>query len=58
MILGDHAPALGANFEGFRAGGRLAERDPAPLARAEMYEVPLLLLDRGELLSPGRLPIY
>ncbi len=58
VILGDHAPALGANFEGFRAGGRLAADDPAPLDHPDMYEVPLLLLDRGELLSPGRLPIY
>lgn len=58
VVVGDHAPALGANFAGHRAGGRIAPDEPDPLARATMYEVPLIMLDRGRLLSPGRLPIY
>ena len=28
------------------------------MAHAEMYEVPLILLDRGELVPLGRLPTY
>jgi hypothetical protein len=58
VILGDHEPALGPNFEGQRAGGRVAVDDPDPLGRAEMYEVPLILLDRGEMVPLGRLPTY
>jgi hypothetical protein len=58
VVLGDHAPTLGPNFEGFRRGGRIAPDDPWPLARAALYEVPLLILDRGELLPVGRLPTY
>lgn len=58
VIVGDHAPALGPNFQGQRDGGRIAVDDADPLGRAAMYEVPLILLDRGELVPLGRLPTY
>jgi phosphoglycerol transferase MdoB-like AlkP superfamily enzyme len=58
VIVGDHAPALGPNFEGQREGGRIALDEPNPLGHAEMYEVPLILLDRGEMVPLARLPTY
>jgi hypothetical protein len=58
VVLGDHAPALGPNFEGQRHGGRIARDETDPLGRAEMYEVPLILLDRGAMVPLGRLPTY
>jgi hypothetical protein len=58
VILGDHAPPLGSNFLGYRKGGRIAAGERAPLRQAALYEVPLLVLDRGELLPVGRLPTY
>ncbi len=58
VIFGDHEPALGANFEGQREGGRIAPDEPDPMAHAEIYEVPLIFLDRGEMVPLGRLPTY
>jgi phosphoglycerol transferase MdoB-like AlkP superfamily enzyme len=58
LIVGDHAPALGPNFQGQREGGRIAPDEPNPLGHADMYEVPLILLDRGEMVPLGRLPTY
>jgi phosphoglycerol transferase MdoB-like AlkP superfamily enzyme len=58
VIVGDHAPALGPNFQGQREGGRIAPDEPNPLGRADMYEVPLIMLDRGEMVPLGRLPTY
>jgi hypothetical protein len=59
VILGDHQPPLGANFAGYRAGGRLPATDAAPpLARAEMFETPLLLLGPGAERRLGRLPAW
>jgi phosphoglycerol transferase MdoB-like AlkP superfamily enzyme len=58
VIVGDHEPALGPNFQGQREGGRIAPDEPDPLRHAEMYEVPLILLDRGEMVPLGRLPTY
>jgi phosphoglycerol transferase MdoB-like AlkP superfamily enzyme len=58
VLVGDHAPALGPNFEGQRQGGRISADEPDPMAHAEIYEVPLILLDRGELVPLGRLPTY
>ena len=58
VILGDHAPPLGANLLGYREGGRIDRDEPLPLRRAALYEVPLLVLDRGELLPVGRLATY
>lgn len=58
VIVGDHAPALGADFEGQRDGGLIAANERDPLGRAAMYEVPLILLDRGALVPLGRLPTY
>jgi Sulfatase len=58
VVVGDHGPALGPNFQGQREGGRIAPDEPDPLDRAEMYEVPLILLDRGKMVSLGRLPTY
>lgn len=58
VIVGDHAPPLGANLLGYRQGGRIAADEPFPQRNAALYEVPLLVLDRGELLSVGRLPTY
>jgi phosphoglycerol transferase MdoB-like AlkP superfamily enzyme len=57
-VLGDHAPPLGPNFEGQRQGGRIGPDDPDPLSHAAMYEVPLILLDRGEMVPLARLPTY
>jgi hypothetical protein len=58
VILGDHAPALGRDFAGYRFGGRVASDEPDPLRRASLYEVPLLVLDAGEHVAVGRLPTY
>jgi hypothetical protein len=58
VILGDHAPPLGANLSGYREGGRIAPDEPFPLRKAALYEVPLLLLDRGELVPVGLLPTF
>jgi phosphoglycerol transferase MdoB-like AlkP superfamily enzyme len=58
VVLGDHAPTLGPNFEGQRLGGRISADEPDPMAHADIYEVPLILLDRGELVPLGRLPTY
>jgi Sulfatase len=58
VILGDHAPPLGANLSGYREGGRIAPDEPFALRKAALYEVPLLLLDRGELVPVGRLPTF
>jgi hypothetical protein len=58
VIVGDHAPPLGANLSGYRDGGRIAPDEPFALRKAALYEVPLLLLDRGELVPVGRLPTF
>jgi phosphoglycerol transferase MdoB-like AlkP superfamily enzyme len=58
VVVGDHAPALGANFEGQREGGLIPAEEPDPFGRATLYEVPLILLDRGDLVPLGRLPTY
>jgi hypothetical protein len=59
VILGDHQPPLGANFAGYREGGRLPSGDAAPpLSRAAMFETPLLLLGRGAEQRLGRLPAW
>jgi hypothetical protein len=58
VVVGDHAPALGADFEGQREGGLIPAGEPAPFGGAILYEVPLVLLDRGELVPLGRLPTY
>jgi Sulfatase len=58
IVVGDHAPPLGPDFEGYRQGGRIALDEPDPLRRAALYEVPLLIYEAGELLPLGRLPSY
>jgi hypothetical protein len=58
VVVGDHAPALGADFEGQREGGLIPTGEPDPFGRAILYEVPLILLDRGDLVPLGRLPSY
>lgn len=59
VILGDHQPPLGANFDGYRAGGRLPPGDATPpLTRPAMFETPLLLLGRGTEHRLGRLPAW
>ena len=58
VVLGDHAPPLGANLLGYRQGGRISADEPFPLRRAALYEVPLIVLDRGDLVPVGRLPTY
>ncbi len=58
VILGDHEPALGADFAGQRQGGRIAAAEPDPFGRAALYEVPLIMLDRGQMVPLGRLPTY
>ena len=58
VVVGDHAPALGTDFEGQREGGLISPEEPDPFGRAILYEVPLILLDRGELVPLGRLPTY
>jgi phosphoglycerol transferase MdoB-like AlkP superfamily enzyme len=58
VVVGDHAPALGADFGGQREGGLISAEEPDPFGRAILYEVPLILLDRGELVPLGRLPTY
>jgi hypothetical protein len=59
VVLGDHPPLLGANFHGYRLGGRLPEGNTVmPLYRALMYETPLVILDAGTPLAVGRLPTY
>lgn len=57
VILGDHAPPLGANFAAYRRGGMLAAGERAEHAVA-LFETPILVLDRGEMLPLGRLPQY
>jgi hypothetical protein len=58
VIHGEHEPALGANFRGQRDGGLLPPTEAEPLSHATIYEVPLIVLDRGELVPLGRLPTY
>jgi Sulfatase len=58
VVLGDHAPPLGPDFEGYRRGGRIAPDDPEPLKQAAVYEVPLLVIDAGKPVPLGRLPSY
>jgi hypothetical protein len=58
VVVADHAPALGPNFQGQREGGLLPVDEFDPFSRAATYEVPLIVLDRGELLPLGRLPTY
>lgn len=59
VILGDHAPVLGANLSGYRAGGRIAEGGSAPNMRDEaLYETPLLIFDGDHLLRIGKLPTW
>jgi hypothetical protein len=58
VVGGDHAPALGPDFEGQRAGGLNPAEEPDPFGHATLYEVPLILLDRGEIVPLRRLPTY
>jgi phosphoglycerol transferase MdoB-like AlkP superfamily enzyme len=58
VVVGDHGPALGADFEGQREGRLIPDEEPDPFGRAALYETPLILLDRGELVPLGRLPTY
>ncbi|MFN6953672.1 MAG: sulfatase-like hydrolase/transferase [Acetobacteraceae bacterium] len=59
VILGDHQPPLGANFAGYRTGGRLPAGDTTPpLSRPEMFETPLILIGEGVEPAAGRLPAW
>lgn len=58
VIIGDHNPALGGSFQGYRAGGRIPEALSEPLRSATMFETPLLVLDRGRFVRTGRLPAW
>lgn len=58
LVLGDHAPPLGFNFAAYRQGGLLSGGASAETTAPALYETPLLVIDRGELLALGRVPQY
>ena len=58
LIVGDHQPALGPNLAGQREGGLVSTDDDDPFAHKKIYEVPLMLLDRGQMVPLDALPIY
>lgn len=59
ILAGDHNPALGANFAGYRRGGRVPPgQESTPLRSRALYETPLLILDGPRLVDVGRLPAW